>query len=62
MDVKRNFRLDASEPDARLRILMLQTSYIELCEKRGWKFYETAQKSAVRHLITVLQPPLSSLV
>lgn len=36
VDVKRNIRLDASEPDARLRVLMLQTSYVSLCEKRGW--------------------------
>ena len=32
-DVKRNVKLDATEPDARLRILMLSASYIELCEK-----------------------------
>ena len=35
-DVKRNVRLDASEPDARLRIIMLSASYLELCDKRGW--------------------------
>eukprot|EP00171_Calliarthron_tuberculosum_P007262 IDg7262t1 len=56
-DVKRNVRFDASEPDAKLRVLMLQASYIELCKKRGWKFYETAQKAAVKHIIAVLQPP-----
>ena len=56
-DVKRNCTLDVSEPDARLRILTLQTSYIELCERRGWKFFETAQKAAIKHLCAVLQPP-----
>ncbi len=34
-DVKRNVRLEVSEPDARLRILMLQTIYLELCERHG---------------------------
>ncbi len=43
--VKRNIRLNVSEPDARLRILMLQTSYLELCERRGWTFVEKAPKS-----------------
>ena len=62
-DVKRNVRLDASEPDARLRILMLQTSYMELCERRGYNFVEEAPEAAVQHLIAVLQPPaLKSLV
>ena len=56
-DVKRNCRLDSSEPDARIRILMLQTSYVELCERRGWRFYENAQKAAIRQIIAVLQPP-----
>ena len=56
-DVKRNCRLDSSEPDARIRILMLQTSYIELCERRGWKFYENAQKAAIKQICSVLQPP-----
>ena len=31
-DVKRNVLLDASEPDARIRVIMLQASYIELCD------------------------------
>ena len=56
-DVKRNCRLDASEPDAKLRILMLKTSYIELCERRGWKFYENAQKAAIKQICALLQPP-----
>lgn len=34
-DVKRNISLDASEPIARIRILMLQTLYVELCKRRG---------------------------
>ena len=56
-DVKRNVRLDSNEPDARLRILMLSASYLKLCEKRGWKFVETSQKAAIKHVISVLQPP-----
>ena len=49
--------MDASEPDAKLRILMLQTSYIESCERRGWKFYENAQKAAIKQVCALLQPP-----
>ena len=62
-DVKRNVRLDVSEPDARIRVIMLQASYIELCERRGWNFFEKAQKAAVEHITAVLQPPqLKNLV
>ena len=56
-EVKANVRLDTNEPDARLRILMLSTSYLELCEKRGWKFVENSPKAAIKHIISVLQPP-----
>lgn len=56
-DVKKKFRLDASEPDARLRVIMLSASYLDLCEKRGWKFVEKAPKTAVKHIISVHQPP-----
>ncbi len=56
-DVKRNVRLDFSEPDARLRILMLQTSYLDLCERRGWNFVENAPKAAIKNIFAVLQPP-----
>ena len=56
-DVKRNVRLDASEPDARIRVLMLQASYVEHCKRRGWDFVNTAPKAAVKHLVAVLQPP-----
>ncbi len=52
-DVKRNVRLDVSEPDARIRILTLQTSYLELCERRGWTFVEKATKAAIKHLVAV---------
>ncbi len=38
-DVKRNIRLDVSEPDARLRILMLQTSYLELCQEDAFVLF-----------------------
>lgn len=56
-DVKRNVRLDANEPDARLRIMMLSASYLELCENRGWNFVENSQKAAIKHIISVLEPP-----
>ncbi len=59
-DVKRKVRPDVSEPDARLRILMFQTSYLELCERRGWTFVEKAPKAAIKNLVAVLQPPPSS--
>ncbi len=39
-------------------MLMLQTSYLELCERRGWTFVETAPKAAIKHLVAVLQPPV----
>ena len=56
-DVVRNVKIDASEADARLRVLMLQTSYISLCDRRGWNFIDKAQKAAVKHLTAVLEPP-----
>ena len=56
-DIKRACSPDASESDARLHILMPQTSYIELCGHRGWKFYDNAQKTAMKHICSVLQPP-----
>ncbi len=37
---------------------MLQTSYPELCERRGWTFVEKAPKAAIKHLVAVLQPPV----
>lgn len=49
-------KLDTSEPNARLRMLMLQTAYVELCERRGWNFVEKAPKAAVKHILSVLQP------
>ncbi len=55
-DVKRNIRLDISEPDAHLRILMLKTSYLELCERRGWNLVEKISEAAIKHLVAVLQP------
>ena len=45
------------EADARLRILMLTASYLEICERRGWKFVETSPKAAIKHIISVLQAP-----
>ena len=56
-EVKTHVRLDVNEPDARLRILMLSASYLELCERRGWRFVETSPKAAIKHIISVLQPP-----
>lgn len=55
-DFKRNIRLDASELDARLRTLILQTSSIELCERRGQTFAEKALRAAIKHLNAFLQP------
>ena len=55
-DVKRNGRLDSSEPDARLRVMMMSASYLELCDKGGWKFVEKAPKAAIKQSISVLQP------
>ena len=56
-DIKKNVSLDASELDANLRVLMLSASYLELCNKRGWKFVEKAPKAAVKHIPFFLQPP-----
>ncbi len=36
---------------------LLQTSYLELCECRGWTLVEKAPKAAIKHLVAVLQPP-----
>ena len=47
-EVKRHVKLDANEPDARLRIMMLSALYLELCEKRGCEFVEKSQKAAAR--------------
>lgn len=35
---------------------MLSAFYLELCEKRGWKFVQNAPKSVIKHIISVLQP------
>ncbi len=48
--------LDISEPDARLRVLMLQANYLECCERLGLAFDEKATKAAIEHLVAVLQP------
>ena len=56
-EVKRHIKLDANEPDARLRIMMLSASYLEQCEKRGREFFEKSQKAAMKQIISVLQPP-----
>jgi len=37
--------------------MMLSASYMEFCEKRGWNFIEKAPKVAIKHIISVLQPP-----
>lgn len=47
---------DTFEFDARLRILMLQTVYVELCERRRWNFVEKVPKAAVKHMVSVLKP------
>ena len=56
-DIKRNVRLDATEPDAKLRTLILQANYVKFCKERGWRYYETAPKAAVKHILAVLEPP-----
>ncbi|CAN8068627.1 unnamed protein product [Agarophyton chilense] len=56
-DVKRSISLDASEPDAFLRIIGLQTAYLDLCDRRGWNFVDKAPKAAVRHILAVVEPP-----
>lgn len=56
VDVETNIRFDASEPGARMRILMLQTYYVELCKPRGWKFLENSRKDAVKHLVGFFNP------
>ena len=55
-EVKRYLKLDALEPDARLRIIMLSASYLELCERRGWNFVENTPEAVLKHIIWVLQP------
>lgn len=55
---RKKIRLDASEPDARLRILMLRTAYVSICKRHGWSFIETAQKGSVKHLMSVLLLPI----
>ena len=56
-DVKRNVELDSNEPDARLRIVMLSASYLELCGKRASNFVENSRKEGIKHIIFVVQPP-----
>lgn len=56
-DVKRNVRLNANESDAEFRIESLSASYLDLCDQRGWDFVEKTPKAAVKHIISVLQPP-----
>lgn len=55
-DVSKNFRLETSGPDASLRIVTLSAFYLQLCEKRRWKFVEKALKAAMKHIILMLQP------
>lgn len=54
-EVKSNVRLDSSEADARLQILMLPESYLELCDKMVWKFVEKTLKAVIKHIILVVQ-------
>lgn len=50
--------LDSNDTDSLFRISLLLASYLELCEKRGLKFVENSQqKTAIQHIIHVLQPP-----
>lgn len=54
-DVKQNMSLDVLEPEARVCFLILKTSYVSTCEKRGWKFIKEELKATVKHLVVVLQ-------
>lgn len=54
---KKNFRLDANESNARLRIIMLNASYARFCKQRGWKLVQDSPKAAIEHIISALQPP-----
>ncbi|CAN8067564.1 unnamed protein product [Agarophyton chilense] len=56
-DVKRSISIDALEPDACLRIIGLQTAYLDLCDRRGWDFVDTAPKAAVRQIPAVVKSP-----
>lgn len=56
--VKSNIRLDANESDARNRIILLNAAYVTLSRKHGWSFKKDAPKAAIRHLLSVLQPPV----
>lgn len=56
-NVKYNVKQDPNEPDVRLRIIMLSASYIENCEKLGWKFIDTEPKSFFKRITSVLQTP-----
>ena len=53
-DIKRYVRLVANECDARLRILMMSASLLELCGKRGRKFVESSQKAGIKHVISLI--------
>ena len=57
-DVKKNVRLDSSEPGARLHFMMMCASYLELCDKVGWKIVEKAPKAAIKCGIIPLRPGL----
>lgn len=55
--MKRNVKLDANEPDAGSRIIILSASYLYIWEKKSWKFIDTIPKAAIKYIISVLKPP-----
>ncbi len=61
-DVKRNVCLLFSEPDARLRMLILKKSYLELCQRRGWTLVEISESrhQAYRCRLAAARPQVTS--
>lgn len=55
-DVKLNMKLDFAEPHARVRVMMLHTDYLNLCELHRSNFVYIAPKIVVKDFIAVLQP------
>lgn len=56
--VRKKIRLDANEPDAAKRVIILNASYVTLSKKHGWTFKQEAPKAAIRHIMSVLQTPV----
>lgn len=57
-EVKRYLKLDTNELETGPHIMILSASYLELCEKRGCKFFDNSQKASINHIISLVQSPL----